>query len=120
MTLPIELVAILALGVVAGALTTVSGMGGGLLIVFVLSWVLGPKPALAVSAAALLCGNLHRAVLFRGAAPRRELAPLLWGLIPGALLGALVTRGLPDLVLRGLMVAVAVLAVVRHLAFARW
>ncbi|HVK78216.1 MAG TPA: sulfite exporter TauE/SafE family protein [Kofleriaceae bacterium] len=120
MDTPVELVALVGLGVVAGALTTVSGMGGGLLVVFALSWLLGPKAALAVSAAALLCGNLHRAVLYRGAAPRAVLRPVLAGLVPGALVGALVTGGLPDAALRALMVAVALVAVIRHFTFAGW
>ncbi len=120
MELPPDLFAMVVLGLAAGVLTTVSGMGGGLLIVFVLSWMLGPKPGLAVSAAALLCGNLHRAVLYRHAAPRSVLTPLLLGLVPGALVGAVLTGGLPDAVLRWLMIAVALLAVARALAFADW
>ena len=59
------LVGIVVLGLLAGVLTTVSGMGGGLLVVFVLSWALGPKAALVVSTAALLVGNVHRAWLYR-------------------------------------------------------
>ena len=57
------------LGVVAGFLTTVSGMGGGLMLVISLSALWGPHVALANPAPTLLVG--HQIVQHL---PQRELA----------------------------------------------
>lgn len=115
-----ELIGIAVLGLVAGVLTTVSGMGGGLVVVFVLSWTMGPKAALVVSAAALLIGNVHRIWLYRTDIDRDVVRRLLIGLVPGTLLGALIAGGLPDNVLRIVMVAAAAVALARVLGGARW
>src|SRR5688500_17574585 len=99
MDIALALAWITMLGLAAGALTTVSGMGGGLLVVFVLSLVIGPKAALVVSAAALLVGNVHRGWLYRADVDRDVVRRMLIGLVPGTLLGAWLAAGLPDNVL---------------------
>ena len=48
------------LGVLAGALTTVAGLGGGMLLIYALAALGDPHVALAATAPALLVGNLHR------------------------------------------------------------
>src|SRR5262245_36184409 len=53
------------LGLAAGSLTTVAGQGGGLLLLLACSTLAGPHEALAITAPALLLGNLHRAVWLR-------------------------------------------------------
>ena len=54
------------LGLLAGILTTIAGQGGGLMLLLACSSMLGPHAALAVTAPALLFGNLHRSILLRG------------------------------------------------------
>ncbi len=116
----VGLTLIAMLGLAAGSLTTVSGMGGGLLVVFVLSLVMGPKAALVVSASALLVGNLHRMYLYWRHVDRAVVRRLLLGLIPGTLVGAWLAAGLPDDAIRIVMVVAALAALVRVLTGARW
>lgn len=52
-------------GVLAGALTTVGGVGGGIILTLVLAAFLGPGRALAISAPALLLGNVQRIAMYR-------------------------------------------------------
>jgi hypothetical protein len=120
MDIALGLAWITALGLTAGALTTVSGMGGGLLVIFVLSLVIGPKAALVVSASALLVGNVHRTWLYRDSIDTRVVRRLLVGLVPGTLLGAWLTAGLPDDVIRVVMLVAALAALVRAFTGARW
>jgi len=100
----------------AGLLSTVAGMGGGLLLVLLGSLFLDPRAALALTAPALLLGNLHRLFLFRDAFDRRVAFPFMLGAIPGALLGGAVVGALPPLLLRLLLVGVTLLALGRALA----
>lgn len=57
--------ALVPLGLIAGALTTLAGLGGGLMLVGTLSLLYDPRLALAITAPALLVGNLHRATMYR-------------------------------------------------------
>jgi uncharacterized protein len=114
------LLGIAALGLAAGALTTVSGMGGGLLAVFVLSVAIGPKAALVVSACALLIGNAHRMWLYRADVDRTVARRLLLGLVPGTLLGAWLAAGMSDNVIRIVMLVAAFASLVRALSGAKW
>jgi hypothetical protein len=114
------LAGMVVLGLVAGVLTTVSGMGGGLLVVFVLSWAIGPKAALVVSASALLVGNIHRSWLYRADIDGAAVKRLLLGLVPGTLVGSLLTAGLPDQAIRIVMVLAALAALVRVVTGSRW
>src|SRR5688572_1452872 len=62
---PMFVALVVLLGIAAGFLTTVAGMGGGLLLVTALAVVWGPHVALPVTSLALLVGNLHRLALYR-------------------------------------------------------
>lgn len=106
---------VLPLGVVAGALTTVAGIGGGLVITLVLAVVWEPHAALAVSAPALLMGNVHRLWLLRAEVDRTAATLLAGPALFGALVGGFVAAALPDAVLRWLLLAVTVLAILREL-----
>jgi uncharacterized membrane protein YfcA len=114
------LVGISALGLAAGALTTVSGMGGGLLAVFVLSVAIGPKAALVVSAAALLVGNAHRMWLYRADVDTAVARRLLIGLVPGTLVGAWLAAGMSDEVIQIVMVVAAFASLARVVSGAKW
>lgn len=102
-----------ALGVLAGALTTVAGMGGGLLLVLVLSLVWDPATALACTTPALLAGNVHRAALLRRAVRWPIAARFSAGALPGALVGAVLAGAVPSSVVAWLMAATTTLAIAR-------
>jgi uncharacterized membrane protein YfcA len=95
---------ILLLGIVGGVLTTVAGMGGGLLIVAVLGALRGPHEALAITTGALLVSNLHRAAMFRREVDRAVARDFALGAVPGAALGGMVVPGLPGWALSVLLV----------------
>lgn len=109
---------VLPLGVAAGALTTIAGIGGGLVITLVLAVAWEPHAALAVSAPALLMGNVHRLWLLRAEVDRTAALLLAGPALVGALVGGLVAAALPDGVLRWLLVVVTVLAIARELGLA--
>lgn len=100
-------------GVLAGALTTIAAMGGGIFLVAVLSAVLGPHAALASTAPALLVGNVHRAWSFRHALDRDVARAFLVGAVPGAALGGAVSAELPPSVLGWAIVLVTAFALAR-------
>jgi hypothetical protein len=110
-------VAIGLLGLVAGALTTVAGLGGGMLLVLVLSVVWDPHAALAVTAPALLLGNTHRLVLFRREVDRAVAWRFAAGAIPASFVAGLAAVALPEMVLSVLLLAVAGLAAARELGW---
>jgi uncharacterized membrane protein YfcA len=95
-------------------------MGGGLLIVFVLSWAVGPKAALVVSAPALMVGNLHRSWLYRADLDGAVVRRLLLGLVPGTLVGALLAGSMPDAAIRVVMIVAALSALARSMSGTRW
>jgi uncharacterized membrane protein YfcA len=108
------------LGIVAGMVTTVAGFGGGILLQVVLSLALGPRVALAVSAPALLIGNLHRAVHFRAQIDRGVARSFVLGALPGSLIGGLTAVVMPPAAMQALMLAMASLAVARPAELRRW
>ncbi len=109
---------VLPLGVVAGALTTIAGIGGGLVITLVLAVAWEPHAALAVSAPALLMGNVHRLWLLRAEVDRTTALLLAGPALAGALVGGFVAAVLPDPVLRWLLIVVTGLAILRELGYA--
>jgi len=109
-----------ALGVFAGALTTLAGQGGGLFLLLLCSVLIGPHAALAVSAPALLLGNLHRAVLFRRAIHRPTAGRMILGAVPGAFVGGLVAGVAPPLLLQALLVLVTTMAIARAAGWTRF
>ncbi|MBX3249056.1 MAG: TSUP family transporter [Myxococcales bacterium] len=114
-----EVVALLVLGTLAGALTTLAGLGGGLLLTLALALWWDPQRALAVAAPALLLGNLHRLALYRRHLMFRPILPFIGGAVPGALVGGFVAVALPELALRLLLVFAVGLAVARELVMRR-
>jgi uncharacterized protein len=108
------------LGVTAGFLTTVSGMGGGLMLVITLSALWGPHVALPTTALALLAGNLHRLALFRGHLRPEIARPLLVGMVPGSIIGSLLVAGMPAGLIQVVMLALAAFALARALLGWRW
>ena len=105
------------LGLCAGVLTTLAGQGGGLFLLLLCSVLLGPRSALAITAPALLLGNLHRAVLFRRVVDRGVAARMILGAVPGAFAGGFLAGRLPEWVLHVLLVGITALSVARAL---RW
>jgi uncharacterized protein len=108
---------VLPLGVLAGALTTVAGIGGGLVVTLVLAAAWEPHLALAVAAPALLMGNAHRLWLLRAEVHRPTALLLAAPALVGAAAGGLLTAALPEGVLRWLLVVVTVLALLRELGW---
>lgn len=120
------MIALALLGLVAGLLTTVAGMGGGLFLLMVLGLWIGPLEALVVTTPALLLSNIHRLWLFRGDLDRPLVARIAIGVIPGALIGAFLLPTIPEVVVAVLFAASSVVAVLRSLGkldlgwLARW
>lgn len=109
--------ALALLGLSAGALTTVAGQGGGLFLLLVCSLLVGPRTALAITAPALLLGNLHRAVLFRTAIDRSVAMRMVAGSVPGAFAGGLLAGALPEWTLHVLLVALTSLSIARAIGW---
>lgn len=108
------------LGVAAGVLTTVAGLGGGMMLQLSLSLLDSPAVALAASAPALLLGNLHRARLFREHVDHRVALSFALGALPGSLTGGLLAVAMPEGILRWAMLAMTAAAVTRALGWWSW
>jgi uncharacterized membrane protein YfcA len=106
------------LGVLAGVLTTVAGMGGGILLQLALALAVGPRMALAITAPALLIGNLHRAIVYRDKIDPRVGRAFALGALPGSVLGGLAAVSMPVWVIHALMLGMTALAILR--ATGRW
>ena len=113
-------VALLILGVFAGALTTLAGQGGGLFLLLACSALVGPHAALAITSPALLFGNAHRAVLYRKAIDLPIAIRMTIGAVPGAVVGGLVAGITPSWLLNVLLVALTILAIAKALGLLRF
>lgn len=111
---------LLLFGAAAGVLSTVAGLGGGMLLVLALSAAFDPRAALAMTTPALLGANLHRAWIYRSALDRRVAGIVLVGAFFSALVGSLVAVALPEAWLPWILLVVAALAVVRELGWIHW
>ena len=109
------MVALILLGVVAGFITTLTGLGGGVFLLIVLAWAMGPHQALAVSALALIVGNLHRLYLYRRLLNRPVAGRVVLGVVPGALVGGFWASRLPELWIHVFMLVIVGLALLRKL-----
>jgi uncharacterized membrane protein YfcA len=107
------LIAVVVASVIAGALTTVSGFGGGVLLVLVVTAFAGAKPALAATAISLLVANSHRIWLYRREVRAPVTVPLLLGIVPGAFTGALIAASIPEWSIHVAMLGVVGLGVAR-------
>jgi len=101
------------IGVLAGALTTLAGMGGGVFLLLVLSLVMSPLEALATTAPALLVGNLHRTWVMRAKIDRPMALTCVIGALPGSVAGAFLAAAMPETWLRVLLVVTALFALLR-------
>lgn len=108
------------LALFAGLLTTVAGMGGGLVLLLGLSTFMDPLTALMITGPGLLIGNLHRLWLYREHVQWPIARRFAAGAIPGALIGGMVAVAVPGIVLRLAMIALATLAVARVLLGWKW
>lgn len=104
---------LLLLGGVAGWLTTVAGLGGGLLLVLAVGVLRDPVSALAATTPALMLGNLHRLYLFRRDVVLPVAAPFSAGALPGAIVGAWIAAWIPPRVVLALMTALTLLALLK-------
>lgn len=109
--------ALAVLGLFAGVLTTLAGQGGGLFLLLVCSALVGPHAALAITAPALLFGNLHRAALFRRAIDRGLAARMIAGAVPGSIVGGLLAGVMPGWGLQAILVGLTALSIAKA---ARW
>lgn len=101
------------LGVGCGVLTTVAGLGGGVLMLAAVSAAQDPKVALAATAPALLLGNVHRVWLFRADLDRAIARRFAVGALPGSLSGGILLGRVPDRWLAVLLVGTTGLALAR-------
>lgn len=111
---------ILVFGLIAGALTTLAGAGGGVFLILALSLVIGPHAALAASAPTLLFGNMHRLLLYRSHVDRRIALRVIAGALPASLITGAITVSIPSALLRVVLFAVVVYAVARALDHLEW
>ena len=79
---------VLVASLVGGVLTTVSGLGGGLVLIAVLSLFLQPQQVIAVTSPALFVGGLSRAWVLRFDIDRNILRRLLAGAVPAVTVAA--------------------------------
>ena len=112
-----EIALYLTLGCVAGWLTTVAGLGGGVMLVLALSLQMSPAEALALTSPALLVGNLHRLAVGRREVDRRVAVAFSLGAVPGSLVGGLLAVAMPVVVLQALLVLTTGLALARALGW---
>ena len=110
---------LIAVGLLAGLITTVAGLGGGLTLTLILATMWSPQRALATTAPALLLGNLHRVWMYRAHLSKSSYA-LVAGAFPGAFVGGLVALSMPDWLFKTLLVSVASLAVAKHFSLIRF
>jgi uncharacterized membrane protein YfcA len=111
---------LVALGLGAGALTSLAGQGGGLFLLVACSALYGPHAALTMTAPALVIGNLHRAWMYRRSIDRPIAVRMTIGGLPGALAGGLLAGALPESVFGFVLVAVTVLAIAKAVGVLRF
>jgi len=111
---------LISLGVLAGLITTVSGLGGGMLLVSALALIWDPLSALTVTSLALLIGNGQRLYMYRRDVRYDFAWRLILGAMPGSIAGALVASSLPNIVLQVAIVAITGLALLQVFAAVSW
>jgi uncharacterized membrane protein YfcA len=104
---------LVGLGLFAGSLTTVAGVGGGQLLILALAALFDPGVALVVSAPALLLGTAHRVALYRREIDWSFSRPFIAGAFPAATAGGLLAVTLPSLLISILLVVSTSFAVAR-------
>ncbi|MCS6798254.1 MAG: sulfite exporter TauE/SafE family protein [Myxococcota bacterium] len=109
-----------ALGLLAGVLTTIAGLGGGMLLVVSLGLLERPAVALAATAPALLVGNVHRLWADRASIDRTIGRAVAAGALPGAFLGGWLAVSVPEQVLGWVFLAAVGLALLREIGWLVW
>jgi uncharacterized membrane protein YfcA len=104
-------VLLVALGVLAGALTTLAGQGGGTILLLALAAAVGPHRALAMSTVALCIGNVHRVITFRRWIAWRVARPLMTSTILGSVMGGAFAAKMPALWLKAIIVSMTALGI---------
>jgi uncharacterized membrane protein YfcA len=111
---------VLSVGVVAGAVSTLAGQGGGLLALLALSAAIGPREALVLTAPGLLVANVHRAWLYRRSIDHSVAWRVGRAVVPvSVLVGALAVKA-PTAALRALLVLATGVALAKALGWARF
>lgn len=100
-------------GFIAGMISSVVGFGGGIILIASMSTLTSPQEAIALTAPAVLFGNLHRVWLFRTDLDRSVLTSFLYGAVPATLIGSVLLPYLPENGLRLTMGAFLLLFVTR-------
>ncbi|MFO0661334.1 MAG: TSUP family transporter [Polyangiaceae bacterium] len=113
-------IVLVPMGVLAGLLTTIAGMGGGMLLLLAISATRGIHEALAITAPALLVSNLHRAVLYRREFSGRVAGAFSLGAAPGAILGGIIVPAIPTWVLNAILIGLTILALARARGWFAW
>jgi len=112
-----SLLLLAVLGLLGGALTTVAGMGGGLMVVAALVALRGPHEALAITTPALLLSNSHRAWLFRADLDWRVAGRFALGAVPAAALVGYMVPALPGWLLALVLVSATVVTLARSMGW---
>lgn len=115
---PVFLAALL--GLLAGGITTVAGMGGGVVLLAALSVLFDPHTAIAWTAPALLLGNAHRAWLYRSAAHWPSVGAVSLGTVPASLAGGFLAAALPPSAVALAILGIGLLGLVRALGWLSW
>jgi uncharacterized membrane protein YfcA len=85
---------------VAGLLTTMTGVGGSVVFIALMTFLLPPQTVLVVSAPVLMVGNISRVALFRNSIQTTTLGWFLAGGVPAAAVAGLMLQYIPHLALR--------------------
>lgn len=111
------LILTVALGLMAGTVTTVSGFGGGMVLSLALAVWIGPAGALVVAAPALGVGHVHRTHLYREEIDGQVARRFLLGAVPGTVLGGVLAASVPEFFLAVALALGAGLAVVQAMGW---
>jgi hypothetical protein len=111
---------IILLGLLAGVVTTVAGLGGGMLLMLSLAMLIDPLSSLVISAPALLIGNAHRLLMYRREVVWPLSGRLILGAVPGSFAGGLLAVSMPPVLIQWMMAAMAMVALARMTGLLRW
>lgn len=85
---------------VAGLLTTMTGVGGSVVFLALMTFLLPPQTVLVLSAPVLMVGNISRVVLFRSHIQSKALGWFLASGVPAAAVAGLLLQYIPHVALR--------------------
>ncbi len=111
------LASLVALGVVAGLLTSLAGQGGGLFLLLVISALWSPHMAPVLTSPALLLGNLHRSYLGRREIDRPIAARMAIAVFPGSIVGGMLAGKIPERAISVILVVIVVMSILKAKGF---